>query len=457
MPAILIIDDDPAVREGLRETLADGKYEAVLAASGNEGLQLLRSRSIAAVLLDLRMPGLDGITVLGRIQSSLHPPPVTVLTAHATAANTIEAMRLGAFDHLTKPLGRNELLDVVARMLASKPFAAAESPRDVTDDLVGNSDAMRRLQKTIGLIADSDATVLITGETGTGKEVVARAIHRHGRRSSRAFTALNCAAIPSELLESELFGHTKGAFTGATSERLGAFREANLGTLFLDEIGDMDLAMQAKILRSLQERIVTPVGGKPVRIDVRVIAATHRDLAARVAEGAFREDLLYRLNVIPVQLPPVRERRDDIIPLAEYFLRGRQLTPDARDHLVAHDWPGNVREICNAMQRAMVLVRTDTISAKDLAFLDAEPPIASRPNERPGADLPGAVARLECDLIKRALEQSNGNRAEAARRLGIPRQQLYVKLKRYGLELSEMPTADASGADTSSGPDAQKP
>lgn len=453
MTTILIIDDDAGMREGLHETLTDQGYDVLAAPAGLLALALLKQHAIGAVLLDLRMPGIDGIEVLRRIQAMLAPPPVTVLTAYATSANTIEAMRLGAFDHLTKPLGRAALIDVVSRMLSqSKRSTAARLP-ELGNALVGDSQQMRQVQKTIGLVADSDATILITGETGTGKEVVAQAIHQHGPRSKAAFVALNCAAIPRELLESELFGHVKGAFTGATSDRKGAFREAGSGTLFLDEIGDMDLAMQAKMLRALQDGSVTPVGGKPVAVDVRVIAATHRDLAARVRDGTFREDLWYRLNVVPVHLPPVRERRGDIIALAEYFLLragsgGKHLSADAQTRLLAHDWPGNVREIRNAMQRVAVLVRSDLIAGSDLDFLGASSSEETPQGDWLAGDLPTAVARLEIAMIERALVQSGGNRAEAARRLNISRQQFYVMLKRHGLQMPENPTDDVSNPDT---------
>ena len=295
-------------------------HDTHLAASGTEAIALLDAQAIDAVLLDLRMPGMDGIEVLRRVRARPHPPPVTVLTAHATAANTIEAMRLGAFDHLTKPIGREELSRVLVGMLAARAEPSGFRPQSEPGGLIGSSESMRTVQKAIGMLADSNATVLISGETGTGKELVARAIHDHGHRGGKPFIAVNCAAIPTELMESELFGHVRGAFTGAVSDRQGAFREAEHGTLFLDEIGDMDIAMQAKILRALQERIVTPVGGKPVPVDVRVIAATHRDLKQRVRDGSFREDLFYRLHVVPIHLPALRERIADIVPLAEHFL-----------------------------------------------------------------------------------------------------------------------------------------
>jgi two-component system NtrC family response regulator len=386
--------------------------------------------------------------VLRRLRGRDDPPPVLVLTAFASADNTIEAMRLGAFDHVTKPVGRDQLKELLERMLAHQRRSSIAAVRPEPGGvLIGGSEAMRRVQKTIGLAAAGDATVLILGETGTGKELVARALHQHGNRSRGPFLAVNCAAIPSELLESELFGHVKGSFTGAASDRAGAFREAAGGTLFLDEIGDMPSAMQAKILRVLQERVVTPVGGKPVAVDVRVIAATHRDLSAQVAEGAFRADLYYRLNVVPIALPALRERGDDIIELAEHFLRlvagtesAKTLTETARARLVRHPWFGNVRELRNVIERAVILVRGNVIAADDLALFDH-----GRPDhgEAAACDLPAAVAQFEADMIRRTLDACGGNRTEAARRLNINRQALYTKMQRYGLgdgELSERRT-----------------
>jgi DNA-binding NtrC family response regulator len=366
-----------------------------------------------------------------------------LLTAVATAANTSEAMRLGAVDHLTKPVGRADLLALVDRMLAPLPsLRASETAPSPGEDIVGASAAMREVQKAIGKLADSDVTVLIAGETGTGKEVVARALHRYGRRRAKPFVAVNCAAIPSELLESQLFGHVRGAFTGAVADRIGSFREAHGGTLFLDEIGDMDLAMQAKLLRVLQERVVTPVGGKPVSIDVRIVAASHRDLQAAVARGLFREDLFYRLGVVPLTLPPLRERLADIIPLAEHFLTQaaqppRRLGADAAAFLLGYAWPGNVRELQNAMQRVNALVRRPIIAAADLTFLDAPSRrAAGDATDWLSGDLPSAVSRLEAAMIRRALAACGGNRTEAAKMLGIHRQLLHTKLQRYGLGAS---------------------
>ena len=445
MPTILIVDDDAALREGLAEALADLGFTPAEAADGETALAWLQRRRADAVLLDLRMPGLDGMEVLRRIRASPDPPPVAVLTAVPTAANTIEAMRLGAADHLAKPVGRADLAALIERLLpaaAAQPAGQRPGSGDGEADLVGSSFAMREVQKQIGLLADNDATVLITGETGTGKEVVARAIHRHGRRAARPFVAINCAAIPAELLESQLFGHVRGAFTGAVADRTGSFREADRGTLFLDEVGDMDPALQAKLLRVLQERVVTPVGGRPIAVDVRVVAATHRDLPRAVREGRFREDLYYRIGVVPLSLPPLRERLADIVPLAEHFLalaapKGtppKQLSADAAARLLAHPWPGNVRELRNAMDRVAAMVRRPVVAAPDLAFLQSPDPTPPGGSDWLAGDLPSALARLEEAMIRRALRLSGGNRAQAARQLGIHRQLLHAKIARYGLE-----------------------
>ena len=430
---------------------------------GEAALAWLSRHTADAVLLDLRMPGMDGMDVLRRIRAKPSPPPVAVLTAVPTSDNTIEAMRLGAADHLAKPIGREGLQALLSRMLPAADAAPSQpGPTGARDgDLVGSSAAMREVQKSIGMLADSDATVLLLGETGTGKEVVARAIHRHGSRAKAPFVPVNCAAVPAELLESLLFGHVRGAFTGAVADRAGSFRDAQGGTLFLDEIGDMDLAMQAKLLRALQERVVTPVGGRPVPIDVRVIAATHRDLLQAVRDGRFREDLYYRLGVVPVALPPLRERLADIIPLAEHFLAlsadsgpAKRLSADAAARLLAHPWPGNVRELLNAMKRASTLVRRSNISAGDLAFLVAPDLRPGEPADTPDwltGTMPEAIERVEREMIRRALEASGGNRAQAAERLGIRRQLLYQKLERYGV-VSPNGTDDVPEADSTVAP-----
>ncbi len=460
MATILIVDDDSGLRDSLAETVLDLGHRPQMATTGREALIQLETGAVDAVFLDLRMPGgLDGIEVLRRMRARPEAPPVAVLTAFASAENTIEAMRLGAFDHLTKPIGREDLKSLLARMLVHRDPAGrqAGSARKEAFVLVGASDGMRRVQKFIGMAAESDATVLVRGETGTGKELVARALHQHGSRKAKPFVAVNCAAIPSELLESELFGHVKGAFTGAGADRQGAFRDADGGTLFLDEIGDMTMSMQAKILRALQEQVVTPVGGKPVAVNVRIVAATHRDLDGLTASGAFRADLLYRLNVLPVALPPLRERLSDIIPLAEHFLdlaardgAPKRLTGAAASRLLAYSWPGNIRELRNVMERASVLVRGQVIDADDIgldrAGRDESP---SLPPQWLNGDLPTAIAKLERAMIVHALDSCGGNRTEAARRLNINRQLLYTKMQRHGIAgpPSQEPTPAVGKAD----------
>ncbi|MET0267712.1 MAG: sigma-54 dependent transcriptional regulator [Duganella sp.] len=501
MALILIVDDDTAFRATLAETLEDLGYSVRQAASAEAGLRALGQTgagtgqgTVAAAIVDLRLPGDDGLAFLRAAPQIAPGVPCIMLTAYASGANTIEAMRLGAFDHLTKPVGRQQLAQTLARALrASSPgglgapagqddageladansAAEASDGNDAGDAMISNSEAMRAIFKRIGLVADGDNSVLVLGETGTGKELVAQALHRNSRRAQGPFVAVNCAAIPAELLESELFGHVKGAFSGATADRAGRFREADGGTLFLDEIGDMALPTQAKILRVLQEREVTPLGGRHAQaVDLRVVAATHRDLEAAAAHGDFRADLLYRLQVITIELPPLRARGGDLDLLVGHFLqqaggRGKRLSAAAQAALRAHDWPGNVRELRNAIQRAIALSEGDLIDVEHLALG------GGRNGTVMGADAPGnggaeagsthsasrasvtaadqgraltvaaidvdgrlehAVAQLEALMLARALAACAGNRSQAARQLGLSRQQLYRKLAQYGLE-----------------------
>ncbi|MGN8061646.1 sigma-54-dependent transcriptional regulator [Ralstonia sp. 22111] len=456
MATILIVDDDDAFREGLAETLTDLGHRVVEAASGQAALQMLGDGQPAdCVFLDFRLPDLNGLDVLERLREepALKAIPVVMLTAYASCDNTIGAMRLGAFEHLTKPVGRRDIAVLLERVFS------ANQPRTLSSDagtpffdesetdrpqLLGISAAMRTVQKQLGRAAMTDSTVLITGETGTGKEVAARVLHASSNRRAGPFVAVNCAAIPHDLLESELFGHRKGAFTGATTDRVGRVVAANGGTLLLDEVGDMPTAMQAKLLRTLQERHVTPLGtNRSMQIDVRVVAATHRDLDAMVAAGQFRQDLHYRLNVVALHLPPLRERVADIVPLAEYFLasavratgRPMHLCAEVQRMLVEHAWHGNVRELKNAMERVCSLAPGPTITADDLSFLRRPTAAQERtvPSELIELPLAEAVERVERAVITRALAQANGNRADAARRLGISRQSLYTKMAALGL------------------------
>jgi two-component system NtrC family response regulator len=449
MARILIIDDNTAFRTTLAETISSLGHEVVQSAGAEEGFRELSRSRCDAVFIDHRMPGMSGLEALAALKDRIpRPPPVVMLTAYASGTNTIDAMRLGAFDHLVKPIGREAVREVLDRALRREVAltSAGETPPDADEsgELIGISSAMREVHKRIGLAAASDVPVLILGETGTGKEMVARALHGHSSRAREAFIAVNCAAIPHELLESELFGHVRGAFTGAAADRPGCFRAAHRGVLLLDEIGDMALSVQAKILRVLQDGEVTPLGSNhAVKVDVRLIAATHRDLPAAVAEGKFREDLLYRLNVLPIRIPALRERLADIIPLAEHFLRlaakssnPKGLSAEAAHRLLHHLWPGNVRELKNLMDRCQTLVRYPVIGASDLEALwegGSVQSTATLPPEFLAMDLPSATAELERLMVQQAMAHSGGNRAEAARRLGIHRQLLYRKLKQFNL------------------------
>jgi DNA-binding NtrC family response regulator len=352
-------------------------------------------------------------------------------------------MKLGAFDYLTKPVGRHDLSEVLARALVRpQVWALAGEADDSADEgLIGTSLPMRQVHKLIGLAATGNATVLITGATGTGKERVARVLHQYSARARKPFVAVNCAALPADLLESELFGHVRGAFTGAVADRRGRFVEAEGGTLFLDEIGDMSLAMQAKILRVIQEREVRLVGASvSEKVDIRIIAATHRDLPLLVREGTFREDLFYRLHVLHIPVPPLRARGSDILLLAEYFLRRaapeapKRLTAAAAKVLLEYDWPGNVRELENLMQRLTFMVRGPVIDRIDLLPFEGKSFALLTIEDLTRIDFHSAVASIEKYLIERALLAANGNRAEAARRLGIRRQFLYDKIKEYDIQ-----------------------
>ncbi len=442
MARILIVDDDSGFRETLAETVSSLGHEACVASSGAEGLSLLGRGRIAAIFLDFRLPDMTGIEVLRAIKRMPDGgPPVIMLTAYTSVDNTIEAMKLGAFEHLAKPIGRQvveSMLRAVLALRGTAPPQHAIVPNE--GEFVARSERMRETVKLIGRAAASDATVLITGETGSGKEIVARALHQHSARASHPFVAINCSAIPQELLESELFGHVRGAFSGATASRSGIFAQADGGTLLLDEIGDMSSDLQAKLLRVLAEGVIVPLGAeRPMAVNVRLLAATHRDLGQRVAEGKFRQDLFYRLDVINIHVSPLRERREDIIALAEYFLalasdRPKTLSTEARQSLEMHSWPGNVRELRNVVERATILARGVSIEIDDLGLIGSDMPLALSATTPLLHDLPTALAQLEETMIRTALAETGGNRTEAARRLGIRRQLLYAKLRHYGME-----------------------
>jgi DNA-binding NtrC family response regulator len=455
-PTVLVVDDEPAVREGLVGLLGAEGCSARGAADGEEALEILATsgEAVEVVLLDLKMPRRDGISTLEALaaEPKLRALPVVVLTSIAGSEATMRAMKAGAFDYLVKPFDAEEVLrtvEVCRLRRAARPVSGEAGPVDskvaLERELVGRHPAIREVFKIVGRVAATEATVLITGESGTGKELVARALHRHSARAQGPFVGVNCAAIPETLLETELFGHERGAFTGATEARAGRLEQAEGGTLFLDEIGELPARLQPKLLRALQERAFERVGGtKTQRVNVRVLAATGRDLSHLIADGGFREDLFYRLNVVRIDVPPLRARRTDIPELARFFLdryRGsradapRGFSDEAMDALMRYPFPGNVRELENLVQRAALLGRSPQIGLEDLPELRT--PAASRPSELSALldlPLPVALERLERMLVEGALLQAGGNKSEAARRLGIHRQQLYAKLRELGLE-----------------------
>jgi DNA-binding NtrC family response regulator len=447
---ILVADDDPTIRSNLALLLRSEKYEVSEAADGLEAAKALDERSISLALLDLNMPGRDGMELLHTYADRLEKMPVIVITAYGGSAAAIEAMKLGAYDYITKPFDLDEVLFTVRRALTQQVLAAqvqamsAEVVGTVEsrteDELIGRSPAMLQVFKTIGRVAMTDEPILIVGESGTGKELVANAIHRSSSRSDKPFIKVNSAAISPTLLESEMFGHERGAFTGAITQRAGRFEQANSGTLFFDEIGDMDIDLQAKLLRVLQSGQFERVGGdRTIQTDVRIISATNRDLETRIVEKSFREDLLYRLNVVTIHLPPLRERREDIPLIAEHLVRRLSrkydwpqlaLSQDAVGQLSALPWPGNVRELQNALARAAILCRGRMIEVHDL---ECGPPTETC--HPVGAfSLRGILAETERRVIAQALEHEGWNRTRAAQLLGISRRQLFDKIQQYGLQ-----------------------
>src|SRR5579875_55570 len=449
-PIVLVADDEPAIRTNLRLLLESEGYQVREAADGEQAARLLQEPDVALCLLDLKMPGRDGMEVLRGHADRLEETPIIVLTAYGGSAAAIEAMKLGAYDYLTKPFDFDEVLFSIRRALKQRALVTqvqslSRRPSEDEEELVGRSPAMLHVFKTIGRVAPTHEPVLIVGESGTGKELVANAIHKNSPRAGQPFIKVNSAALSPALLESELFGHEKGAFTGAVARRIGRFEHAHGGTLFLDEIGDLDIDLQAKLLRVLQTGQFERVGGEEtLQVDVRILAATNRDLPARIAEGRFREDLFYRLNVVTIELPPLRQRRDDIPLLAEHILGklarkyawpNLALSPQALTHLSARDWPGNVRELQNVLARAAILARGRIISVEDIQAL---PSPASPANEAASGSLllRDILAETEQRVIRQALEQEKWNRTRAARLLGISRRQLFDKIRQYGLQES---------------------
>jgi len=448
---ILVAEDDPRARESLTALLVEEGYSVEAVEDGRQASRLLGEESFDAALLDVRMPGKDGLAVLRELREREHPPAVLVMTAYGNSSVAIEAMKLGAYDYITKPLHFDELLIQLERAVANRrqsieleAYRGDEPHRGGEAEIVGNSPAMQQVYKLIGQVAPTDSTVLIRGESGTGKELIARAIHAHSPRKQGRLVCVNCAAIPDTLLEAELFGHEKGAFTGAVARRRGRFELAHGGTIFLDEIGELSTAMQAKLLRVLQEKIIERLGSEQsIPLDVRIIAATNRELERCVADGSFREDLYYRLNVVTLRVPSLRERPEDIPELADHLLGklARQLRlhsagliPEAEKSLRERDWPGNVRELEHTLERALVLSRGAPIRPEHLtpdARSNAADPLAGLSLEE---GMHALVARLERSLIGRALAEAEGNRTRAAEILKINRRLLYDKLREYGME-----------------------
>jgi DNA-binding NtrC family response regulator len=433
---VLVVDDEKNQREIYTLVLEDDGYEVTAAQSGEQALKLAREKDFDLVLTDYKMGGMDGLTLLGELVRLDPSIIVVMMTAHGSVDSVKEALRGGAFDYLEKPVDRDQLLKVVESALGRL--------RRIDDEIIGDSEEMGRVKKMILKVAGSTSTVLIRGESGVGKERVARAIHKASPRASEVFQAVNCAAINENLLESELFGHEKGSFTGAHVQKKGQFEIADHGTLFLDEIGDLNISMQAKLLRALQEKEVMRVGGtRPLKVDVRVIAATNRDLEVMVKDGRFREDLYYRLNIIPITIPPLRNRRDDIPTLVDYFVAKhsvgsqrniRGLTPSARNLIMNYSWPGNVRQLESAIERAILLAEGDYIDAEDL-------PYEIRQEGTPAAALnfklpPEGISfeDLERSLIMQAMEQTGWNITRAAKLLGLSFRTLQYRLEKFGIK-----------------------
>jgi len=472
MQRVLVIDDDATVRDVLHSFLKSSGFDVVLAHDGQAGLEMIREERFDVVLTDLVMPGISGMDVLKGIIALKTNTPVIVITAFGTVETAVEAMKMGAFDYITKPFVLDELMIVLKRAVGVSKLQKENAMLKMQlrkkynfKGLIGDSIQMQRVYEMIEKIADTDSTILISGESGTGKELVAKTIHYNSSRSQGPFVPLNCAAIPKDLLESELFGHEKGAFTGALNTRIGRFELANNGTLFLDEIGELDPSLQVKLLRVLQEREFERVGGtRTIKVDVRILAATNRDLEKAVREGKFREDLFYRLNVIPIHLPPLRKRVEDIPLLIDQFVhefskkRKREplkFSPDAMDCLMRYRWPGNVRELENLIERLTILVSGDTVTVSDLPEKFHQPEhstVEATKQSRPacpypsaehsavdipesGIDLNALISNMERDIILAALAKTGGVKSRAASLLGLNRTTLIEKMKKMDIEM----------------------
>jgi two-component system nitrogen regulation response regulator NtrX len=448
MPSILVVDDEPGVRSSVTGVLADEGFDVESVGSGEECLDRAAQHAYDVIVLDVWLPGIDGLATLQRLRERQVDSQVVIISGHGNIESAVRAVKMGAFDFVEKPLSLEKTVHVVRNALRQRDLEtenrALRARVDRQDVMVGESAAMRHLREQVAMAAPTNGRVLILGENGTGKELVARTIHQLSRRRNGPFVEVNCAAIPEELIESELFGHVRGAFTGAVADKPGRFEQASGGTIFLDEIGDMSLKTQAKVLRVLQEQVMERVGGtQRIRVDVRVLAATNKDLLAEIRAGQFREDLFFRLNVIPIDVPPLRERVEDIPLLADHFMallaqeygrRPKRFAPEALARLQNYPWPGNVRELRNTVERAIIMSADDVLTARDLSFLGQDgSPTAPEPAVVAAGTLSEARDRFEREYILRALAAAQGNMSKTADALGVERSNLYKKMKAFGI------------------------
>jgi two-component system nitrogen regulation response regulator NtrX len=449
MPSILIVDDEPGVRSALGGVLRDEGYSVDAVESGEACLDRLSRRAFDVVVLDIWLPGMDGLATLARMRERQVDAQVVIISGHGNVESAVRAIKMGAFDFVEKPLSLEKTVLAVRNALRQRHLEAENlalrARVDARHTMVGESGSLMRLREQVAMAAPTNGRVLIFGENGTGKELVARNIHALSLRRAGPFVEVNCAAIPEELIESELFGHVRGAFTGAVADRRGKFELAHGGTIFLDEIGDMSLKTQAKVLRVLQEQVMEAVGGSThIRVDARVLAATNKDLRAEIRAGRFREDLYFRLNVVPIFVPPLRERREDIPMLADHFMamlareygrRAKRFEAEALEALQRYAWPGNVRELRNVIERLMIMVPGDRVTSRDLLFLDqsAGPAVAGDAVAEPIMPLHDARDDFERQYILRALAAQQGNISRTADALGVERSNLYRKMRSFGI------------------------
>jgi two-component system, NtrC family, nitrogen regulation response regulator NtrX len=449
MASILVVDDEPGVRSSISGVLRDEGFDVDIAETGEACLEKANGAAYDVIVLDIWLPGLDGLTTLQRLRERQIDSQVVIISGHGNIESAVRAIKMGAFDFIEKPLSLEKTVLVVRNALRQRDLEAenrvlrAKVDRQQLHTMVGESPAMNHLRETVNQTAPTNGRVLILGESGTGKELVARTIHMSSRRKSGPFIEVNCASIPEELIESELFGHVRGAFTGAVADKPGRFEQASGGTIFLDEIADMSLKTQAKVLRVLQEQVMERVGGtQRIRVDVRVLAATNKDLPGEIRAGRFREDLYFRLNVIPIFVPPLRQREQDVPLLAEHFMallsaeygkRPKRFAPEATARLQHYSWPGNVRELRNVIERLLIFVGGDTITAQDLGFLGRDGVPEAPAAQGPVIPLSDARDQFEKDYILQTLAANQGNMSRTAEVLGVERSNLYKKLRAFGI------------------------